>query len=325
MWSVMSFQKNRYKDLCDSNPSMPIFSNYWWLNLVSGEDGWDVVIVENGGEIIGALPYAFKRKLNHTIITMPPLTQSLGPWIRYPKQQKYERKLAYEKRVIMDLIAGLPKFSVCKFNCSSGLTNWLPFYWKGFSQTTRYTYVIHNDTDDESLENGFKSSVRNKIKKAESIVTVNSDLSIREFYELNRKTFSRQNLMIPYSFDMVVRKDDELEKRNQRKIFFAMDVDNNLHSALYLIWDNETAYVHMVGEDPLYRNSGAGNLLIKVAIKYAFDELKLSKFDFEGSMIESVEEVRRAFGAIQTPYFTLSKVNSLPLTLLMSFKQYFQR
>lgn len=66
----------------------------------------------------------------------------------------------------------------------------------------------------------------------------------------------------------------------------------------------------MGGEDPELRNSGAGILLIWEAMKFTFEVLKLNRFDFEGSMLEPVERVRRDFGAIQTPYFAISKSNS---------------
>jgi hypothetical protein len=66
----------------------------------------------------------------------------------------------------------------------------------------------------------------------------------------------------------------------------------------------------MVGEDPNLRKSGAGILLIYESIKFTKEVLGLNCYDFEGSMIESVEEVRRSCGGVQTPYFSVSKTNS---------------
>jgi len=47
------------------------------------------------------------------------------------------------------------------------------------------------------------------------------------------------------------------------------------------------------------------------AIRYASTVTK--QFDFEGSMIESVERFFRAFGAVQTPYFRITKTPSRAL------------
>lgn len=37
-------------------------------------------------------------------------------------------------------IDNLPKFDYFNMNFHYSITNWLPFYWRGFKQTTRYTY-----------------------------------------------------------------------------------------------------------------------------------------------------------------------------------------
>lgn len=64
----------------------------------------------------------------------------------------------------------------------------------------------------------------------------------------------------------------------------------------------------MGGGDPDLRNSGATSLCIWEAILFASTIVK--KFDFEGSMIESIEKFFRAFGASQTPYFEIYKTPS---------------
>lgn len=115
---------------------------------------------------------------------------------------------------------------------------------------------------------------------------------------------------MPYSQSFLEKHHKILQDNNASKIFYAVDEQENIHSALYLTWDSTTSYVHLVGENPELRNSGAGILLIWEAIKYTAEQLSLDYFDFEGSMIESVERVRRDFGAVQTPYFSISKTNS---------------
>jgi hypothetical protein len=115
---------------------------------------------------------------------------------------------------------------------------------------------------------------------------------------------------VPYTLEFLRRKDTVLGDRGRREVFYARDKTGVVHSALYLIWDDTSSYVHMVGEDPTYRSSGAGIRLIWEAIRYTRDVLGLNRFDFEGSMIESVERVRRDCGAKQVPYFTITKTPS---------------
>lgn len=76
--------KQKYREFCKIEINIPIFSQDWWLDAVCGENNWDVAIVERGGEIWATMPYYVKKKWGFTIITMPPLTQKLGPYIKYP-------------------------------------------------------------------------------------------------------------------------------------------------------------------------------------------------------------------------------------------------
>lgn len=300
--------KQKYRELCEQEPSIPIFSQAWWLDSVAG-DAWDVVLVEKGDTIQASLPFVVQKRHGFTVLTMPQLTQTLGPWLK-PSTAKYAKQLAQEKDLIQELFDKLPPHAMYAQNWHYSKTNWLPLYWKGYSQTTRYTYVIHLDDGIESVWSSIDSSYRNKVRKAEKIVKVCENLNITEFYKINEKTFFRQGIMVPYNLAFIINHHKILSEHNSSKIFYAIDENRQIHSALYLTWDKLCSYVHMVGEDPELRNSGAGILLIWEAIKFTYEKLKLKRFDFEGSMLEPVERVRRDFGAIQTPYFAISKTNS---------------
>ena len=123
-------------------------------------------------------------------------------------------------------------------------------------------------------------------------------------------TFKRQGLATPYSLELLKRRHEAITRKNRVKVFFAVDNQGNPHSALYLIWDDQSSYVHLTGEDPQLRSSGAGMLLIWEAIQFTKNDLGLNNFDFEGSMHAPIERVRRSFGAKQQPYFRIRKFNS---------------
>lgn len=289
--------------------SVPIYYNPWWLDLVCGENNWICLFAYSGDVIVAAWPVPYDQK--RRLIITPTLTQRLGPLIFYPENQKYEARLGYEKKIVSQLIDQLPKFNKMRLNLGYDCTNWLPYYWKGFEQTTRYSYVIDNMISLESVYKELKSSARGKIKKGGKYVDLVLNDSIEEFYRINSMTFIRQGMRTPYSLDLIKAMDNELRSRGLRKIFFAKDKETGrYHSALYLMWDSHTSYLHLMGDDPSLRNHGAGMFLIWKAIEYTFEELRLRNFDFEGSMIEGIEEVRRSFGAVQKQYFQISKTNS---------------
>lgn len=277
-----------------------------------GEDCWDVCLVELDGRVIASMPYFVSRSQGFKKLVQPPLTQSLGPWIA-PSSAKYAKRLGREKDLMGQLISQLPKYHTFTQNWHYSVQNWLPFYWEGFKQSTRYTYVIEQLNDLDHVLSEFSSSYRNKIRKAEKLVSVEKGMALEQFYKLNTMTFERQGLSIPYSFEFLVKQDRALAEHHAREIFYAIDSDGAIHSALYLVWDDMSSYVHLVGENPSLRNSGAGIRLIWEAVKYTSQELGIEKLDFEGSMIEGVEQVRRDCGARQKPYFSISKTPSLLL------------
>lgn len=315
----MADKKELYRKFCRQEKELPVFLKDWWLDAVCGPDGWEVAIHENAGEIYGVMPYPVAKHWGKIFITMPRETNFIGPWIKYPPNQKYASRLSHEMEVLRDLVAQLPAFSFYRQRFHYSIKNWLPFYWAKFEETTRYSYILTLNDLDEVFA-GFKSNIRGKIRKAEKEVRVSFDFSLEDFDRLHNMTFKRQGLKLPFTFGYLQRLDNALEKNNSRKIFFAVDEQNRLHSAAYLTWDGASAYLHMVGEDPDLRNSGAGILLVWEAMKYTHTTLALKKFDFLGSMIEPIEIVRRSFGAEQVPYFQVKKINSFWLRGLSVFR-----
>src|SRR5690606_16086214 len=113
----------------------------WWLDALAGPGGWDVVLAEKGGQIVGAMPFTARSWFGFKWLTTPPLTHGLGPWIR-PSRAKAANFRGYEKDVMEALIDELPGFDPFVQDWHHSRRNWLPFYWKGFSQTARYTYLL---------------------------------------------------------------------------------------------------------------------------------------------------------------------------------------
>jgi len=312
------FNREKYRLLCKQHEEIPLFSKAWWLDAVAGENGWDVAIVEKNGDIIAALPYVKKKKLAWTILTLPPLTQNSFLWVKYPPNQKYERRLSYEKEIMFQLIESLPRCHLFNLNFHHSMTNWLPFFWRGFSQTTRYTYIIDNLSDLDHIYTEFHNTVRKNIRKAEKSVEVVTDQDLEKFYHINKLTFDRQGRKIPYPFELVQRLDEACGVRNCRKIYFAKDDQERIHAAVYIVWDERTAYYLMGGADPKLRNSGAMTLLLWEAMKDV--SRTVEKFDFEGSMMEPIERFFRSFGAKQVPYFKVYKFYSVPLAIGYTLK-----
>jgi len=74
-------QKNNTGIYAKKENSIPLFCQDWWMDAVC-LDEWDVLLVEEKGQIVAALPYHLRKKLGFRCIVQPQLTQYNGIWIR---------------------------------------------------------------------------------------------------------------------------------------------------------------------------------------------------------------------------------------------------
>lgn len=300
--------KDKYRQFCCHDLGIPVFSKDWWLDCVCGKDNWDVVLVEKNEKIVASMPFFKSSRFIFKTISMPDLTQTMGPYIKYLGGQKYESRLGYEKEIMTQLLSALPSVDSFSQSFHYKIENWLPFYWAGYSQTTRYTYVLDSIDDIDAVFSNFSHAKRKNIRRAKEIVNVSYDLEPEAFYENHRKTLLKQGSKISYSKDLFLAMYSKCYDKNCGKIIAAFDKDRNMHAALFVVWDSESAYNLISTIDPDFRNSGSASLLVFEAIKFVQD--KVQKFDFEGSMMEGVENSFRQFGAKQKPYHLISKMNS---------------
>lgn len=153
----------------------------------------------------------------------------------------------------------------------------------------------------------------------ELVVSVFESDDIGLFYELNNKTFVRQQRKIPYDLELIKTLYQSARKHNACKMYFAQDADGEIIAGNFLVYDESTVYYLMGGIDPDKKNLGGMDVVQFESIKFALESGR--RFDFEGSMIESIEKYFRSFGAVQKPYFNLSKTNSKLLKIKALIKE----
>lgn len=300
-----------YRQFCrEQQNNLPVFAQDWYLDAC-GEGQWHAAVIEQGGGVVAALPYFLKHKAGFSCITMPPFVKMMGPYLADPSAS-----LTEQHQLLEQLIAQLPPVAAFKqcFHYSS--SNWLPFYWAGYRQTTRYSYRLNLENGAEAALQAINRNMRRNLQKAQAQLTVVHELNPEDFYRINAMSFERQGLQLPYSADQWRRHYAALQQQGCCCLFAAYDQQGRLHAAACLIWDAQSSWYHLSGDDPGLRQSGAGILLIAEAIRYTADRLRLPVFDFEGSMMRNIEAIRRQFGAAQQPYFAVWKYNSLLYRLI---------
>ena len=298
-----------YNTFIDQSPQGCIYSYSWWLDTVA-QDQWDYCEVRNNEGIQAVLPYKV-TKVNGRMksIGNASMCQMMGVHLK-PSLAKYSKQLSYQKNMMYLLIDQLPEAESMDFQFHYSLSNWQPFYWRGFQQTTNYTYVLDN-LSEEILWEGLRSNIRTDIKKSKKILSVRDDLEIEQFISVYKKTFLRQGREMAYGEKFIKNLDRACTKRGQGRRSFAIDKDNRVHAVIYTVWDKNSAYYIMGGADPDLRNSGAHSFLLWDSILFTSRFVK--KFDFEGSMNENIERFFRAFGGRQMPIMNVYKKPSIKL------------
>lgn len=306
-------KKEIYKDWCAKHPEIPLFLQYDWMNCVAKSQQWDVALVGSKNDVQAFMPYFKKRKLQFEIITVPPLTPYIGPWIHYPEGQKEATRLSYEKKMMEQLIDQLPKTDKFIQYFHPEITNWLPFYWAGFEQSTRYTYVLNDLSSTDLLYQELQGNIRREIAKASKSLSIVESDSVDTLHQLKLKNYQAKGKELNYSEAYFIRIVKTLQKKEACKIWIA-EKDDKAVASLLVTWDADSAYYLAGAADIEYKNSGAMSLLMWTAIQFSAGVT--NKFNFEGSMVEPIERFFRSFGAKQTPYFEIRKTDSGLLKLL---------
>ena len=296
--------KDKYHQLCETEKTLPIFSRDWWLDTVCGAKRWDVFIIEEKGRILAALPIYIPTS---DIISMPCFTQTMGPWLfSCSPDTKYTTALGQRQALCKEFVKELDQYSHFLQNFHYAITDWLPFYWAGYQQTTRYTYLLKDIKDQTALWENMSQNIRRNITKAQQKhIFIQKGIPIEDFLTIQAKTFERQHIRMKEDTQVLKDLIHTCQQRKQGDLWGGYDEEGHLYAAAFIVWQEQSAYYLAGGGDPAYRDSGAHSYVLWEGIHFVSQFTDI--FDFEGSMIPGVERFFREFGAIQTPFFTISK------------------
>lgn len=295
--------KDKYRELCETEESIRVFQQAWFLDAAVGEDGWDVVIKEQSGAI-GAFPFLVTKKYGLNISKNPIYSPFLGPWIKLPAKGKYSNKLSKETKLLEELIATLPGFSLFRQKLDKSLTNLVAFIWEGYTVQLRYTFVIESDDYEQAFADfGSQKSI---IRKAGKELEVR-DLSLDEFIRFYQNV-PEDKLVQGFSLETFERICKAFLAHGTGRTMGAINPDGEILTAVFLVWDHDTVYYLFSVNNPKVNNQGGNALLLSEAIRYTIEIGKA--FDFEGSIIPPIHKFFRSFGGKLRPFYQVEKVDS---------------
>ena len=268
-----------------------VFEQPWWLDLVAPGE-WDEVTIKEGDAIVARLPYMFRRGR----IIMPPLTQTLGPWIKpeYRQFQAGNTQLSKQKELIAALLEKLPPHKGFHMTFDSANDYILPYRWLGYRYEPSFSYRLSDLSDMDALYANFNKTAKKNIKYAKNKTVLTQHPTTEMLLSLLDKTFEAQGRKWPHGRDLTRRLIDQSIENGHGRLLIAQDGEGNLHSGAFLLYDEKVCYYLLGGSDSAFRSSGAQSLVLWEAIQFA--ATVSGAFDFEGSNVEGIENFFRQFG-----------------------------
>ena len=297
----MNKNKEEYQSFIDSKENVPVFFQPWWLDTVSGNNSWGVVITKNkDGKIIGALPFLIKKKLGISYSSHPFLTPYLGVLYKYPlKLEKTHSKIEFENKVNLTIAKQIKK-RIPYFSqyFDPKIVNTQAFGWEGFKQMVCHRFHLDHISDLDRIYKNFKGDLRTQIRKFEGAGEIIETDDVNDLYPLIQSSFENKNTKIPYTFGQYQKLDKLIKKNSQRKIYLArLNGKEKFCGGLYLLIDKDRAFMLSTGIKPEYRKHGVMASLIWRAIQEASQHVSI--FDFSGSMIPSIARYLISFSPKQ--------------------------
>ncbi len=295
---LLPAQFDLWNRFVDDSPQGDVFCYSWWLDAIT-KGNFKILAVFENDEIVAGIPLAYYLgKINE-----PPITRTLGPLFKDLSRLSEHDRSTLERQWLELLLDEIPYDDFEQFCTSHNFIDWLPFRWRGYKQMTRYTYLIDFEGKTEKeLWNQLNSNRKRNIRKALShnlISLVTDDL--RAFYSLVELTYKRQGLTFRFSYDDFKLLDDEIVKRDQRRIITVFDNVGTPHAAIYLVFNPKSAYALLSASDPTYGHLGGHSLANWEAIRYFSSRVRY--YNFGGSDIQRIETHLRSYGGTMAQYF----------------------
>ena len=284
-----------------NSPQGSIYNYTWFLDIVC--INWCAIVVKNGEKWVAILPINYNRKFGLEYALQPMLTQFMGV-ILSNEVDNSGRMFESEKTIIKSLISKIPeKYKVFDFNFHPNSTYILPFHWAGYKLTSKYTYWLHVPESTESLKNRFSKSIKQDLKHA-----AKEGLQYSESENIDELSAFLVAKSLRSTSEVVVLKKlwNEIIKQKIGFIAQVKDSQGNTICAAAILKDGDKL-VYFLCCSSTKSKKGANSFLILSVVEKITQMEGVNYFDFEGSMIESIEHYFRGFSPEQKAYQNINR------------------
>jgi len=292
-----------------------LFNTAEWLALF-GANMQALGIFDKGDNLVGGLSLYQERRWGFRIIRRAPFTPTCGPFFEV-KAYNPVAVLEARRNVLECLVEYLETEApaLCMLPLDRGVTDLLPFFWRGWKCIPQYTYLIDLRLSLDQLVRNMSSERRKNLSKAKrDELCIRPTTDMKTVRDLVMATFARQRKFVDRTrLEAIL-----FQYANSSNSFaFTAYREDDPIATCFVVHDAQTAYYLLGGYREDQRHHGAGASAMFAAIQHA-QQIGLKRFDFEGSVIPAIERYFRGFGGQLIPYFTVNKA-WLPVELALKF------
>lgn len=302
---------NAYADL---SAQASVFNSPKWLSIY-GKGLKLLGLFNNDDKLFGAFYIYVEKKAGITRYRSAPYTPHCGLFFTNPSKNRSSIN-SFNKDVIEHIVDYLnsKKPSLLTLAFPTKFNDMQFFNWSGYKVVPNYTYQIDLNQSVEDITKEFDSKNRNVISRVEKEGHSISDSCDKEtlYNFLNTALAGAGAKVYPQFLKTII---CNYSNPDNSFVFVLKNKEGHISSAVMCIYDKHASYYLLAGNNRDHMINGANNLLVQKSIIKA-KELGCKVFDFEGSMIKSVEKFFRSFGGQIVPYYTVNKGKFLIETVL---------
>jgi len=300
--------KSQWDKLVSESPQGSIFAESGYLDAIL-HGAWSGIEVYDGDELMAVMPIFIKQKWGFQYALQPIMAKYWGIVFKKKEYIATHKEYSFKKKIVTAVLECIPPGLVnWNYNFHPGFDYPLPFSWKSYKLRASYTYIldVRGKPGNEILIN-YSPALRSSIRTAQKHgINIREDRSADSLLSiLKQERQSGKTIFEPKYYDTLECIIKYGLGNGKSFALSAIDGSGNAVASSVYIKDNHTVYalIHIMAR-AFSKTDGLSLLVHHAVLKAA---VLNCKFDFLGSMIQPVESFNRRFGAVPTPYLTISK------------------
>ncbi|MBN1824791.1 MAG: GNAT family N-acetyltransferase [Candidatus Eisenbacteria bacterium] len=288
-----------------------LFNTGRWFRILGetlGKD-WLVIGCRKNGVLVGGCAGATTRRAGLDLFLPPPLTAYAGMVLADPESEKACEGTEDTLRRASVLESALRlRFALSWTVHHPSTPDLRPFVWNGWESIPRYTYLLPLRADGD-LWSGLKSSLRNKIRKAEKAgIRARRAEDLSGAIRFYADSYEKHGASPPIPPERLLAWFDGLRREGIARGYLAEDERGEPLAFRIALVDGERAYDWVAGADTARLSDGATPLLYWKEI----EDLRADRefLDMMGANTPTIAGFKSGFGGDLVPYWETRRFRS---------------